>query len=419
MVLEEGMEWKQVGISPEHAQMLETQKFSILEVARWGRVQPHLLQDLSHATFSNIEHLSLEFLKFTMLPWFRRFEQQVGADLLGRDRELTHFAEFLITALERADLTTRMQSYVHGIQNGIYSPNDVRAFENQNPYEGGDNRYIGLNMLRVGDEPDRGDPDPDGGDGMRSREFRARQQRSAEGRRRLAHSFEPVFAKTIRRLVRAEKREVLKGARKLLGQRNALQLSPFLEDFYRGHFDRVSDEIRPIVEGLGRESWFAAREETGAEASEDTLADFLAALVSGFALRHVASAKGQLVALVDEKRDLDADDLLGELELRFDDWETSRPERSARRESVQVAAAAARESFRAQGFRKLRWVSFGENCPFCTKLNGRIVGIDDSFASKGEEFDADGAETPLKLRSTIRHPPIHRGCDCQVVAVPA
>ena len=72
-VLEEGMKYQPIGISPEQAQFLETRKFQINEIARIFRVPPHMVGDLEKSSFSNIEQQSLEFVKYTLDPWVIRW----------------------------------------------------------------------------------------------------------------------------------------------------------------------------------------------------------------------------------------------------------------------------------------------------------------------------------------------------------
>ena len=76
-VLEEGMKYTPIGISPEQAQFLETRKFQINEIARIFRVPPHMVGDLEKSSFSNIEQQSLEFVKYTLEPWLVRWEQSM------------------------------------------------------------------------------------------------------------------------------------------------------------------------------------------------------------------------------------------------------------------------------------------------------------------------------------------------------
>ena len=152
-VLEEGMKYQSIGISPEQAQFLETRKFQINEIARIFRIPPHMVGDLEKSSFSNIEQQSLEFVKYTLDPWIIRWEQSVNRALLLPAEKDTLFAKFNVDGLLRGDYASRMQGYATGIQNGFMSPNDVRTLENMDkiPDELGGNRYLcNGNMVDIG-----------------------------------------------------------------------------------------------------------------------------------------------------------------------------------------------------------------------------------------------------------------------------
>jgi hypothetical protein len=72
--------------------------------------------------------------------------------------------------------------------------------------------------------------------------------------------------------------------------------------------------------------------------------------------------------------------------------------------------------YAAAGVTILRWHSFGESCPYCTRLHGRTVGIQQNFIGAGEDFQPEGVDTPLTPKNDIRHPPAHKGCDCMIQA---
>jgi HK97 family phage portal protein len=150
-VLEEGLEYQQIGIPPEEAQFLETRKFQIEEIARIFRVPLHLLGDLEHATFSNIEHLSLEFVKFSLQPWVVRIEESMQQALILPSEKGKITIRFNLDGLLRGDYASRMQGYAIGIQNGFLSPDDVRALEEMNPIDGGAGKkyYFNGNMIPI------------------------------------------------------------------------------------------------------------------------------------------------------------------------------------------------------------------------------------------------------------------------------
>lgn len=143
-VLEEGMKYQPIGISPEQAQFLETRKFQINEIARIFRVPPHMLADLEKSSFSNIEQQSLEFVKYTLDPWVVRWEQSMCRALLMESEKPIVFIKFNVDGLLRGDYVSRMSGYANARQNGWMSANDIRELENLDriPAEFGGDLYL-------------------------------------------------------------------------------------------------------------------------------------------------------------------------------------------------------------------------------------------------------------------------------------
>lgn len=149
-VLEEGMKYTPISISPEQAQFLETRKFQINEIARIFRVPPHMVGDLEKSSFSNIEQQSLEFVKYTLDPWVVRWEQAIQRILLSTEEKKEYFVKFNLEGLLRGDYQSRMNGYAIGRQNGWMSANDIRELENLDRIseeDGGDLYLINGNML--------------------------------------------------------------------------------------------------------------------------------------------------------------------------------------------------------------------------------------------------------------------------------
>lgn len=156
-MLPEGMDAKEVTFKPIDAQLLEARKFQRTEIASvWG-VPPHKLADLERATFSNIEHQSLEFMQDVALPYVRLIEQAMERDLLTEaDRKSGIVIRFDLDAAERADFKTRVEGYAKLHSVGAMSPNEIRAREGMNPREdeAGDEYVTPLNMRTTADEND-------------------------------------------------------------------------------------------------------------------------------------------------------------------------------------------------------------------------------------------------------------------------
>lgn len=149
-ILEEGLKFDRIAMPNNEAQFLETRKFQVSEICRIYRVPPHLIGDLEHATFSNIEHQGISFAQHTIRPWLVRIEQSLNRALLSENEKVKLYAEFNMSGLLRGDYKSRMEGYALGRQNGWLSANDIREMESLNRVpasEGGDLYLVNGNMM--------------------------------------------------------------------------------------------------------------------------------------------------------------------------------------------------------------------------------------------------------------------------------
>ena len=145
-VLEYGMKFNELGMSNKDSQFLEARQFQVSDIARIFRVPPHLVGDLSKATFSNIEQQSLDFVIHTMTPWAERWEASAETSLLTDD-ESDIEAEFDFTGLLRGDQAARTAYYQGGIQSGWMVRNEAREREGMEPLPGLDEPLRPMNMV--------------------------------------------------------------------------------------------------------------------------------------------------------------------------------------------------------------------------------------------------------------------------------
>lgn len=157
MALPLGHELKPIGFNPEQMQLLELQRFSIEQIARIYSLPPVFLQDLTHGTFSNTEQQDLHFVKHTVKRWVEQFEQEMNLKFFGRGSEF--YVEFNVDGLLRGDLKSRMEAYATSIQNGIRTPNEVRAIENMEAKPNGDDLMIQGATVPLRSQPNVGAPD--------------------------------------------------------------------------------------------------------------------------------------------------------------------------------------------------------------------------------------------------------------------
>lgn len=151
ILLEDGVKFNGLTMKLVDAELLASKRFQVEEICRMYRVPPHLLQDLSRSTNNNIEHQSLEFVMYTMLPLFKRDEAAINSQLLtAKQRSDGYYFEYNIAGLLRGDTKSMAEAFALGRVNGWYSVNDIRRMLNMNRIDNGDIYLQPLNMVEAG-----------------------------------------------------------------------------------------------------------------------------------------------------------------------------------------------------------------------------------------------------------------------------
>ena len=429
-VLEEGMQYKAVGLTNADAQFLETRKFQLEEQARMYRVPPPMIGILDRATYANSEQQEAFFEKHTARPHTVRFEQCLRMKLFDNpaDRARYYF-EIDTSGLLRANSETRAKYYRERFMIGTLSQNDIRRKENEEPIDGGDRYFVPLNMVptdqldslappstdtppATDDDPDDDEPPEDNAAGRATRALTPAEKRSAAMRQRLRGSYARLFRDAAERVTRKETKAVRAAVKRQLGQRDLVDFLDWLDEFYRDLADFVRRAYAPVVESYA-ESVYAeiAGSLNGPEEMPANVEQFRDQVADTMATRHIASSHGQIKEIAEGATAEDAGPLI---ETRLDEWDERRPESVARRESIQVGEAIAMAAMAAVGVTVIRWATMGDNCPICNNMNGRTVEIKRSFLAAGESVTPDG-EPAFTTRRSVAHPPLHKGCDCMIL----
>jgi HK97 family phage portal protein len=136
--------------SNEQAQFLESRQYQIIDIARYFRVPPHLLQDLTRATYSNIEQNGIDALTYCISPWAERWSGAIQRDLIGLTLDDSYCADFDLRRLSMGDSASRTTYYREMLNIGAITIDEIRAMEGLNPVEnGGEARFMQLNMTTV------------------------------------------------------------------------------------------------------------------------------------------------------------------------------------------------------------------------------------------------------------------------------
>lgn len=419
-VLDAGLSWQQVGFSAEDAQFLESRKFQVTEVARWLNLPPHFLKDLERSTFSNIEHQAIEFVVHTMRPWAERWEQKLDQALLDESEREEYFFKFSLEALLRGDSAARGAFYNQLFQMGALSPNEVRSFEEMNPVDGGDQRFVQVNLIPL---DKAGDPFGD----MNAAADRALEDRAAPKIETPDHTAVAERSLRIRQRLRQVHQQLITSAAARLVKREVQDIGRIIDaaggdadDFLRRleiFAEALPGTVRTIMGPLLAAyielvADAAAEEVEIEELEEGRVAAWSSAYVDGLARGHTTETVGRLTDTVTV-----ADgDPLGNARSMLDRWSESRAANIGLREVVTSAGGVATLVYSMAGFGAV-WRTVGsETCPYCRKLEGKRVAAGGRFLEEGETIVPDDGTEPLTVGRGISHPQAHDGCDCTVSA---
>lgn len=148
LVLPTELKLTPLGVDAEKAQLVETQRWIVEQVARIYAVPPVFLQDLSRGTYSNTEQQDLHFVKHTLSRWVRQIEDELNLKLFGRGNR-RFYVRFSVDGLLRGDFKARMDGYAQAIQHGVLTPNEARELEDRKAATGGDQLFMQGAMLPV------------------------------------------------------------------------------------------------------------------------------------------------------------------------------------------------------------------------------------------------------------------------------
>lgn len=289
-ILEEGLKWNQIGMSQEDAQYLQTRQYQVVDIARIFRVPPHMIAELTRATFSNIEQQSIDFVVNTIRPWLVRFEQALKQRLFDEtDRE--YYAEFLIDGLLRGDIASRYSAYAVGRQWGWLSADDIREMENRNPLpdDQGKSYLVPLNMVPADQTARIGD-------------MAKEPLKSEDEKQKTRDAFIPVMKEVGSRIVRREKTDIL---RQLKKSEDIEAFRGWLDDFYENHAVFIRKNIKPVFESYRKIAGY----------------DDITMSTELYINRHIADLRDKIITLTDSKN-YDTNTLVNALEAVFNDLES-------------------------------------------------------------------------------------------------
>jgi HK97 family phage portal protein len=159
LILEEDMTVQQLGVSQRDAQLLETRKWDLEQIARIFDVPLHMLKVTDRGvSYASVEMFDLDFVIHRIRPSAIRNEQAIWRDLLSETEQQGYFVEYLLDALLRGDSQARALFYKSAIESQWMVPNEARERENMNPRPGGDEVVTNLPRAAAPEPPGQRTP---------------------------------------------------------------------------------------------------------------------------------------------------------------------------------------------------------------------------------------------------------------------
>lgn len=142
-----GTDIKNISMTPADQEFIMSGNFSIAAICRWFGVPLHKLSELERATLNNVEQMAIEFLQDTISPVIEKIENEYETKCYTLPSEEDMELEFDMNSYLRADSVARAEANTHAIQNGYKSPNEAALEDGRPAKEGGDRRFIQMNMM--------------------------------------------------------------------------------------------------------------------------------------------------------------------------------------------------------------------------------------------------------------------------------
>ena len=149
LLLEGGLTFKPLSLKNSDAEWLASRKFNREEIAAIFGVPVAMLNDASNTAYGNLEQKYLEFYSGTIFPLTTIIEEQLRQSLLQPQNKATTAIKFKYNTMLRVDTKTRAEYYQTRFNIGSISPNEIRSYEDENGFDGGDEHYMQLNLSTV------------------------------------------------------------------------------------------------------------------------------------------------------------------------------------------------------------------------------------------------------------------------------
>lgn len=143
------LDYKALTVSPVDTELLSMMKLNRSEIAGIFNVPAHMINDLEKATFSNISEQTIQFIRFSVMPWVVNWEQELNRKIFTEaERKAGYFVKFNLAGIMRGTAGERATFYHAAITDGWMSRNEARQLEDMNPVDGLDEMLVSVNAAK-------------------------------------------------------------------------------------------------------------------------------------------------------------------------------------------------------------------------------------------------------------------------------
>jgi hypothetical protein len=247
--------------------------------------------------------------------------------------------------------------------------------------------------------------------------YERRAEEIAEDRRSVISRHVRLFEDAAGRIVRREVNDIRRAVKRYLGKDDVAGFLSWLAQFYEDLREALPGYFEPLMESLAEtiSAEIAAELDGDDVGLTDDLRSFISEYLEKYASGYTVGDEKQLRSLIADA-DEDPEAATELINGRLDEWEQTKPHSEGLAQAFEFANAIAVAVYAAAGVAFLRWFASGQSCPYCQRMHGRMAPTGATFVEAGGSVDGDDGEPPMKVSRNIKHPPVHRGCDCVLTA---
>ena len=410
MILEDGMTFRSYDIKMADQQFIELLKLNKVDICGiFGVPQSRINISESNTNYNNTEAEKYRYYEAGLLPWAIPDEQEMTYRLLTPgERKDGYYIKYNFSGFLRGDSKTRAE--VSRIWSTMGVPvNDLLAYEDRNPVDGGDTGLVQVNMIPIKDvggfQKEKNVPSARSMVEMRAND----KDISAilKGRDKVRDRFTPLLSDSIEKIVNRESIALSKAIKKHQGARSDDDFMGWVDSFYAEFPVYIRKQLRSVIVSYASTAQEIVGGELGlTETDYQTIESEVERYMDGYARQYIDASVGQI-------KTEHSDGGLESVQKRADAWRENRTGKETAETSVGIMSMVARSVILGAGYR-LVWRTRRDSCPLCNQLNGRTVKGDKPFTDEDEDFK-DGKGQKVNFRKT-RYSPLHRGCDCVIIA---